>query len=139
LTAHRHEHHGVIGRVGGMLAGIYRRSLRACLNAPLVVVLVSLLFAAAAYGAFGMIRQELTPNEDRSRVMLRISAPQGVSLDYTVQQVKRIEQLIKPLRDSGEVLATFANVGTGGSVNSAFMVLPLAPWEERQRSQQEIM
>src|SRR5690606_13464234 len=60
LTAHRHEHHGAIGRVGGVLAGVYRRSLRACLNAPLVVVLVSLLFAAAAYGAFGLIRQELT-------------------------------------------------------------------------------
>ncbi|MBX3582072.1 MAG: efflux RND transporter permease subunit [Rhizobiaceae bacterium] len=139
LTAHEHQHHGVIGRVGGALAGIYRRCLRACLNAPLIVVLVSLLFAGAAYVAFGMIRQELTPPEDRSRVMLRISAPQGVSLDYTVQQVKRIEQLIQPLRDSGEVLSTFANIGFGGSVNSAFMVLPLAPWEERQRSQQEIM
>jgi HAE1 family hydrophobic/amphiphilic exporter-1 len=93
----------------------------------------------AAWAAFGTIRQELTPPEDRSMAMLRITAPQGVSLDYTVQQLRKIEELIQPLRDSGEILATFGNVGTGGSVNSAFMVMALAPWDERQRTQQEIM
>src|SRR5690606_21269090 len=118
---------GVIGNIGGKLAGLYRRCLHACLGAPWIVVLVSLLFAASAYGAFGLIRQELTPSEDRSLAMLRINAPQGVSLDYTTQQLRRIEQLIQPLRDSGEIQATFANAGQGGSVNSAFMVMALAP------------
>src|SRR5690606_35144355 len=113
--------------------------LHACLDAPLIVVLVSVLFAASAYGAFGLIRQELTPIEDRSIALLRIDAPQGVSLDYTTQQLKRIEELIQPLRDSGEVEATFANAGRGGAVNSAFMVMSLAPWDKRERSQQEIM
>ncbi len=140
LTAHAGDHHGgVIGNIGGKLAGLYRRCLHACLGAPWIVVLVSLLFAASAYGAFGLIRQELTPSEDRSLAMLRINAPQGVSLDYTTQQLRRIEQLIQPLRDSGEIQATFANAGQGGSVNSAFMVMALAPWDERERSQQEIM
>jgi HAE1 family hydrophobic/amphiphilic exporter-1 len=140
LTAHAGEHHGgVMGKVGGALSGAYRRCLHACLDAPLIVVLVSVLFAGAAYGAFGLIRQELTPSEDRSIALMRISAPQGVSLDYTTQQLKRIEELIQPLRDTGEIQATFANAGQGGSVNSAFMVMALAPWDERQRSQQEIM
>ncbi|MEW9805456.1 efflux RND transporter permease subunit [Mesorhizobium sp. ZMM04-5] len=140
LAAHTGEHHdGAMSKVGGMLAGVYRRCLHACLDAPLIVVLVSVLFAAAAYGAFGLIRQELTPSEDRSIALMRISAPQGVSLDYTTQQLKRIEELIQPLRDAGEIQATFANAGQGGSVNSAFMVMALAPWDERQRSQQEIM
>ena len=121
------------------LSGLYRRCLHACLGAPLIVVLVSVLFAAGAWGAFGLIRQELTPSEDRSLALLRVSAPQGVSLDYTTQQLKRIEQLIQPLRDSGEIQATFANAGQGGSVNSAFMVMALAPWDERTRTQQEIM
>ena len=140
LTAHAGEHHGgVMGTIGSRLAGLYRRCLHACLGAPLIVVMVSVLFAAGAYGAFGLIRQELVPPEDRSMAMLRINAPQGVSLDYTTQQLRRIEQLIQPLRDSGEIQATFANAGQGGSVNSAFMVMALAPWDERERSQQEIM
>ena len=71
--------------------------------------------------------------------LLRINAPQGVSLDYTTQQMRRIEELIQPLRDSGEIQATFANAGQGGSVNSGFMVMTLAPWDERERTQQEIM
>src|SRR5690606_26351743 len=117
--------------VGGALAGLYRRALHACLDAPLIVVLASVLFAATAYGAFGLIRQELTPPEDRSRAMMRISAPQGVSLDYTTEQLRRIEQLMEPLRESGEIQTTFARAGSGGSVNSAFMVMALAPWDER--------
>ena len=47
--------------------------------------------------------------------------------------MRRIEQLIQPLRDSGEIASTFANAGQGGSVNSGFMVMALAPWDERER------
>jgi hydrophobic/amphiphilic exporter-1 (mainly G- bacteria), HAE1 family len=134
-----HEHTGVMGRVGGILSGLYRRCLRACLNAPALVVIVSVLFAGAAYGAFGLIRQELTPLEDRSTVMLRLSAPQGVSLDYTTAQISKIEKLIQPLRDSGEIESTFASAGQNGSFNTGFIVMSLAPWEKRHRSQQQIM
>ena len=140
LTAHAGEHHG--GLVGSSAACSPASTSAACAPAstrPLIVVLVSVLFAGAAYGAFGLIRQELTPTEDRSMAMLRVTAPQGVSLDYTTQQLRRIEQLIQPLRDSGEIQATFANAGQGGSVNSAFMVMALAPWDERERTQQQIM
>ncbi|WP_274627753.1 efflux RND transporter permease subunit [Arvimicrobium flavum] len=137
-SAGNHESNGLGAKVGGMLAGLYRRSLRVCLEAPLIVVLVAVLFAGTAFSMFGTIRQELTPVEDRSAVMLRISAPQGVSLDYTAEQMRRIEDLIRPLRDSGEIVATFSNAGGGGAYNSGFMVLTLAPWDERERTQQQI-
>jgi len=132
------EHRTGFGaRVGGLLAGAYKRSLHACLQAPWIVVLVAAIFAGVAFSLFGTIRQELTPTEDRSAVMLRITAPQGVSLDYTLGQMRRIEQLIQPLRDSGEVAATFMNAGNGG-YNQGFMVITLVPWGERTRTQQEI-
>ncbi len=78
-----HHDHGAVGRLGSGLLKFYRRALHACLDAPLIVVMVAVLFAGAAFALFGTIRQELTPSEDRSVVLLRISAPQGVSLDYT--------------------------------------------------------
>jgi HAE1 family hydrophobic/amphiphilic exporter-1 len=135
-----HEGPGGVGsRIGEVLGGLYRRCLHACLDAPFIVVLVAVLFAAAAFALFGTIRQELTPSEDRSVVLLRINAPQGVSLDYTSSQMRRIEQLIQPLRDAGEVVSTFENAGNNGAYNSGFMVITLAPWSERQRSQQQIM
>ena len=133
-----HGHSGILGKLGAKLAAIYKSCLLACLNAPVIVILVSVLFAGAAYIAFGNVRQELTPTEDRSVVMLRISAPQGVSLDYTTSQMRRIETLIEPLRKSGEIESTFVSGGMGNSKNSGFMVLSLAPWDQRTRTQQQI-
>ncbi|CCV05453.1 Acriflavin resistance protein [Mesorhizobium metallidurans STM 2683] len=130
---------GVGARIGGALNALYRRCLHACLGAPWIVLLVAVLFAATAFTLFGTIRQELTPTEDRAVVLLRINAPQGVSLDYTTQQMQKIEKLIQPLRDSGEIRSTFENAGQNGAYNSGFMVMTLAPWDERTRSQQEIM
>ncbi|WP_430511481.1 efflux RND transporter permease subunit [Pannonibacter phragmitetus] len=121
------------------LASLYRRTLKACLDAPMVVLAVSLLFAMSAVALFGTIKSELTPAEDRSIAFMRISAPQGVSLDYLTAQVTRIEELIQPLRDSGEITSTFSVAGQGGRSNSGFMVMRLAPWEARTRSQQEIV
>ncbi|MGE0500732.1 MAG: efflux RND transporter permease subunit [Rhizobiaceae bacterium] len=135
---HAENRKGLGARVGGALVGLYGRCLRACLGAPLIVVLVSALFAASAFGAFGLIRQELTPIEDRSVVILRVQAPQGVSLDYTRQQMRSLEQLVQPMVESGEVINTFASAGWGGVNNSGFVVLTLAPWSERLRTQQEI-
>ncbi|TIW38944.1 MAG: efflux RND transporter permease subunit, partial [Mesorhizobium sp.] len=95
--------------------------------------------AGIAFTLFGTIRQELTPSEDRAVVLLRISAPQGVSLDYTTEQMQKIERLIQLLRESGEIRSTFENAGQNGAYNSGFMVMTLAPWDERARSQREIV
>ena len=138
-----HEHHGahggMVGGAGRFFAGLYRRTLDAALDAPMVIVVIALLFAGLAAGLFGTIRSELTPTEDRSSAFMRISAPQGVSLDYLAQNIREIERLIQPLRDSGEVVNTFASAGSGGSQNTGFLALTLAPWDQRTRSQQEIL
>ncbi|MER9314635.1 efflux RND transporter permease subunit [Mesorhizobium sp. M0317] len=138
-SLHHEGGHGIGARVGGGLNAAYKRALHACLGAPWIVLLVAVLFAGVAFSLFGTIRQELTPSEDRAVVLLRINAPQGVSLDYTTQQMQKIERLIQPLRDSGEIVSTFENAGQNGAYNSGFMVMTLAPWDERTRSQQEIM
>ncbi|MBN9071254.1 MAG: efflux RND transporter permease subunit [Rhizobiales bacterium] len=129
---------GIGGRIGGALSAAYRRALHFCLDAPLLILLVAVVFAGVAFSLFGTIRQELTPTEDRSVILLRIQAPQGVSLDYTTGQMQRIEQLIQPLRDRGEISSTFVNVGQNGASNQGFMVITLVPWEDRERTQQEI-
>ncbi|RCS24727.1 AcrB/AcrD/AcrF family protein [Phyllobacterium salinisoli] len=130
---------GVLRRFGGLLATFYRRSLHACLSAPFVVVIVAILFAAISYGAYGLIRQELTPTEDRAVALLRLNGPQGISIEFLMSQIDEIEALLQPLRDSGEIQNTYAIAGTGGSSNNGIIVLTLAPWGERTRNQQQIM
>ncbi|MGV3652565.1 MAG: efflux RND transporter permease subunit, partial [Devosia sp.] len=125
--------------LGRLLGGFYRVSLRFCLDNPLIVLLVAAIFAASAYFVFVNLRQELTPPEDRAQVRLFVSAPNTVSLDFTRSQMQRIEELLQPLVDNGEIASIFSISGFGSSTSSGALTLTLAPWEERSRSQQQIV
>ncbi|ETX30604.1 efflux RND transporter permease subunit [Roseivivax isoporae] len=132
------EARGPMAWLGDRLAGLYRRCLEAALALPMVVVLAAVLFALTAVAMFGSVRQELTPREDRAVALLRVTAPQGVSLDYTQAKMRAIEEMVAPLEASGEIRNTFSITGFGAD-NSGFMVFSLAPWSERDRSQDEIV
>ncbi|MGR9450403.1 efflux RND transporter permease subunit [Rhizobium leguminosarum] len=139
LTKPMIEDHGVLGRFGGALANLYKWALHGCLNAPFVVILFSVIFAGAALVAFSTVKSELTPEEDRSMVMMRLTTPQGSSLEYTRDKMQLVEEYLQPLVDGGDIRNVFSISGQGGSLNSGFMVLTLAPWGERQRTQAEIV
>ena len=130
---------GLMGRLGQALAWAYLSSLRVVLRVPLVTVALAVAFAFAASVAAVSLRQELTPPEDRALALLRVQAPQGVALDYMTSKMREIESLVTPLRASGEVTNIFSITGLRGQANQGFMVMTLAPWESRERSQQDIV
>ncbi|MCZ4428562.1 efflux RND transporter permease subunit [Agrobacterium sp. SOY23] len=129
---------GPLAWFGNVFASTYKTTLAACLNNPLIVIVVALIFSGLSWIAFGMIQNELTPREDRASIMMRITAPQGVSLEYTRDQLQRIEENLQPLRDSGEIRNIYSITGMNGSSNTGFMVLTLAPWADRERTQNQI-
>ena len=129
---------GPVARVGGALAALYARTLRWALAAPLVVVVAAALFAATAVFVADGIRQELTPREDRAVALLSVRAPQGVSLDYTLDKMREIEAAVAPLRETGEIENVFSIAGFG-SDSRGFMVFSLSDWGERARSQDAIV
>lgn len=122
----------------GAMARVYHRLLAAALAAPWVVLALLAVFGVTSWLLFAGVPRELTPPEDRATVMLRVTAPQGVSLDYTAGKMREIEAGLAPLRASGEMVGTFSIAGMSGD-NSGFMIFTLAPWDERARSQQEIV
>jgi len=126
-------------KFGGMLARFYHKSLVLCLDWPIIPIIAACAFAAVCWGGFKLLPQELTPEEDRSFIFMRVSGPQGISVDYLKSQIEQIETSLQPLRESGEIISSFAIAGSGGSSNTGFLVLTLAPWGERERSQQEII
>ena len=132
------ESKGVLTRIGDLLSRGYATTLRLCLGAPLVSVACAVFFAALAVASAPLLRQELTPPEDRAVILLSVQAPQGLSLEYTDGKMREIEALVEPLRASGEVKSVFAIAGMGGQDNRGFVVITLADWAERARSQQEI-
>ncbi|PKR87185.1 multidrug transporter AcrB [Pleomorphomonas diazotrophica] len=127
----------LLGAIGRPLAALYGRLLDAALAAPIVVVVTSLAFAAVAWGVFQTLPNELTPREDRGSVMLSVTAPPGISIDNMGRQMDKVAAVVQPYLDSGEATASFAIAGRGDT-NSGFMMVTLAPWEERSRGQAEI-
>jgi len=133
-------HEGPVSRAltgfGRAAAGVYGRILDACLAAPVIVIVISIGFAAVAAVGFRLLPAELTPTEDRGFVPVFVSAPQASTVDYTDAQIDRVETIAQPFVDSGEATSMFALAfGNGGG---GFLFLTLAPWEERERSQAEI-
>jgi len=131
-------HKNPVAALGRFLAGVYRRVLHFCLDTPLVVIVIALLFAGSALFIFGSIPQQLTPPEDRAVVLIRVAAPPTVSLDFTQTQMQKIEDLVQPLVKAGEVKSVFSVSGFGSNTSNGFLTLTLAPWDQRTRSQQQI-
>ncbi|WP_127557719.1 efflux RND transporter permease subunit [Saccharospirillum alexandrii] len=129
---------GLFDVLGDALQRLFVTILHFSLRAPLVILTISGLVFALALSLWGQLDQEVTPPEDRSVALLSVSAPQGVSLDFTTQQMRRVEELVQPLMDSGEIENTFSIAGIG-SGNRGFMVMGLSPQDQRERSQQEIV
>ncbi|HMN84977.1 MAG TPA: efflux RND transporter permease subunit, partial [Bauldia sp.] len=122
-----------IGRAGERL---YARLLGKALDAPMVVVVAAFLFAGSAVAVFPLLPSELTPPEDRGFIPISIRAPQGATVDYTAEQMRKVEDVLRPFVESGEVVNLFSTArGFGGG---GFVFASLAPWSERTRSQQDI-
>ena len=122
---------------GNRLAQSYHASLQTVLNAPRRTASICLLAAASAAGLYTLLDQELLPAEDRGTIYLFGKGPDGVGLNYTERQADRMESMLLPLMESGEIIALFTVVGRWDP-NNVFMLAKLADWRERERSQQEI-
>ena len=122
---------------GNRLAQAYHASLKTVLNMPRRTAAICVLAAAGAAGLYTLLDQELLPAEDRGTIYLFAKGPDGVGLNYTERQADRMENLLIPLLERGEIIALFTVVGRWDP-NNVFMLAKLADWRERERSQQEI-
>ncbi len=139
-----HEHHGALynfmeRRFEGMNR-LYRHLLDWSLKGRWLLVLVFFGVAYAAVLLFQKLPQELAPLEDRGMFIGMVVAPEGASLDYTDGYAKEIEGFYQGVP---EIKNYFMVVAPGlqkpNPVNSALSFVSLQPWEERQRSQKEII
>jgi multidrug efflux pump len=106
------------------------------------------LFVLAASGVlilwFGRaLPRELAPLEDRGRLWVRATAPEGVSFDYMANFIADVTKATGERVPEAHVMMTQVPgsggaPGAAGAVNSAFVRVFLKEKEERTRSQQEI-
>ncbi|HRY16024.1 MAG TPA: efflux RND transporter permease subunit, partial [Candidatus Competibacteraceae bacterium] len=133
-----HRARGWLIGLGEGLAAFYSASLRWTLAWPLVTLGLALLAAAGAGVLYQLLDQELLPPEDRGVIEVRATGPDGVSLEYSERQAARMEAVLQPLVARGEAESLLTIVGRY-DFNRVGITLPLTPWDQRQRSQQDII
>jgi HAE1 family hydrophobic/amphiphilic exporter-1 len=128
---------GRFDRFANSLASFYARTLDWCLKFRWIFVAICLAFGGVAAAVFQFVPSEITPTEDRSVINISLSTQQGSNLDYISHKIEPVEAALAELKKKGEVTDVLTTVGRG-STNRAFIVAPLAHWNQRTRSQQEI-
>jgi multidrug efflux pump len=104
----------------------------------------ALLILGGAVGLIALfyvtIPKELAPLEDRGRLRLFATAPEGASFEYMDAYVDRMIETVEENVPEKEAMVTVTSPGFGAStsVNSAFGFIMLSDKEERDRSQNEI-
>lgn len=126
---------GAFGRL--CLAG-YDRSLQWALRFSWLVVLLSLIAAAGAAFVYKELDNELLPPEDRGNVRIFARGPDGVGINFMDRQAHQMEEKLLPYVESGAVDSIYTVVGQWDP-NIVFITVPLAHWDERDQSQQDII
>jgi multidrug efflux pump len=120
------------------LARGYERSVRATTRRPWVVVSVGL--AATALGAFlfSVLPSEYVPADDRNRVVINLTAPEGSSLQYVDRYLRQAEAAADDEIRRGNAFRTLVFAGSGGfgggggAVNSGRVIVALQDWGKRK-------
>ncbi len=119
------------------LMGGYEKSLQTFLRHRWVGFVIMIVSAGLFLLFMALIPQELAPLEDRSRLRVSSTAPEGTSFE---RMDDYMNTLIGVVRERvPEVDAVMANTsGFSGGTNSGSMTITLKPPGERDRTQAEI-
>ena len=112
----------------------YRRAVTASLNHRPMGVIVYFI-AIAVMVVLGMqLKSELAPTEDRGVVFGPVIGPEGATINYMADNMKKVEDFYRAVPEG----ARFFTISGNPTPDSGFSVLILKPWSERTRNQQAI-
>jgi multidrug efflux pump len=139
-----HPPHGWLYRVTepafDLLTRSFGKVLRVSLKAWPLVLILSAGFVALAPLAYKGLQRELTPLEDRGSFISIFNGPLGSHPDYSFNYVQKMTGIIERAPELDRYFsATAFGRGGPGAGNSGLVFSTLKPWEERQRSTQEIV
>ncbi len=134
----RDEEHGrlfkfVERRLNSLDRG-YHRMLDRVLGFRWLTIAIAAGFVTAMVVLFLNLPRELAPQEDQGLVIGIGTAPEGATIDYTDRYAKQLEQIYDGVEEKNRF---FVIVGFNG-VTSAIGFVGLKPWEERDRSAQQV-
>lgn len=121
------------------LSAAYHRWLGLFINRRWLAPTVMLISLAIILGIGSIIPSELAPMEDKSRLVINATAPEGTSYEAMLDYIGKIAAIVDTLPEKDAILSmTAPSFGSSGAVNTGSVRINLVPPDKRQRSQQEI-
>ncbi|MBT9291201.1 efflux RND transporter permease subunit [Prosthecodimorpha staleyi] len=134
-----HETHNFLYRalewVFETITATYRALLKGALVIRPFVVVATVLVAGAAVVLWSNLKQELSPIEDRGVIQGFGVAPEGSTLDFVLRYAQKTQEVYAKIP---EVKSTFVIAGFP-QITNATAVARLVDWDERKRTQQQIV
>jgi multidrug efflux pump len=120
------------------LIGLYNKALSAFLRRRWIAFVI-MIIAIGLVGLFWpMIPSELAPMEDKSRMTINVTAPEGTSYELLDEYMKRIGNMVDTLPEKQSFMQMTSPGFGSSSSNSGNLRITLVPPKERKRSQQDI-
>ena len=118
------------------LRTLYSKILKVVLDSKPVVVFVIIVVLTSAYFLFITSKSELAPTEDQGVIFVQGTGAPTTTLNDLEHSAKQIEQVYKTFP---ELQQYFMALGFGSSNNALISGFMLKPWNERKKTQMEIL
>jgi multidrug efflux pump len=136
------SHNALFTFTENMLNGLtdaYNRSLQTFIRYRWTAILVMFISLGLIMGIGSLIPSELAPMEDKSRMQLMSTAPEGTSFELMDRYMNQMIAIIDTIPEKESILGiTAPGFGSASSTNTGFVRISLTQPESRDRSQQDI-
>lgn len=117
----------------------YNRSLHSFIRYRWIAILIMVVSIGLIAGIGSLIPSELAPMEDKSRMQLMSTAPEGTSFELMDRYMNQMIALVDTIPEKESILGiTAPGFGSASSTNVGFVRISLTQPETRTRSQQDI-
>ena len=117
----------------------YRNSLETFMRRRWLAPVIMVASGGLIYLLAGSLQSELAPLEDRSRLRITATAPEGATYQYMTGYMDQLaRRVLDSVPEHDAVIAVVGGSGGGGSVNGGSITLTLSDPEARRRTQAAI-
>ncbi len=118
----------------------YRSTLAGFMNVRWLVFPIMAIFTATFIGLYFTLPAELAPLEDRSRMRVIATAPEGATFEYMDEYLTSVVDYVMAEVTEAEAVVSVTSPGFGASssVNSGFVNVILKDPDKRERTQQQL-
>ena len=116
----------------------YANYLNSFMNKRWLAIIIMAASIVMIYAFFSLLPSEIAPLEDRSRLSLNVTAPEGTSFEYMNNIIDQLVDVVQDSVPESEALISLTSPGFSGATNSGFVNVILKKPDFRKRTQQQI-